>query len=69
MNFIQEKDAKKKYIFDWWPAIKKWPEAKVEAHLPEIVAVPESVSEVQEAVKYAYDNNLAIVPFGGASGV
>lgn len=69
MDFITDKEAKKKYIIDWWPAINKWPEEKLAAHLPEVVALPTSVAEVQEAVKYAYEHNLAVVPFGGASGV
>lgn len=69
MNFITAPEEKKKYIMDWWPAIKKWPDEKITAHLPEKIAVPETVEEVQEAVKYAYEHNLAVVAFGGASGV
>ncbi|MFD1901485.1 FAD-binding oxidoreductase [Enterococcus termitis] len=42
---------------------------KIQAHLPKAVAIPKSVEEAQEAVKYAYDHGLAVVPFGGASGV
>jgi alkyldihydroxyacetonephosphate synthase len=69
MNFNTTQEEKKRHITDWWPAIKKWPEDEIAAHLPVFIAAPETVEEVQEAVKYAYDHNLAVVPFGGASGV
>ncbi|MGX7417406.1 FAD-binding oxidoreductase [Carnobacterium gallinarum] len=69
IQWITDSQEKRKYIIDWWPAIAKWPEGKIQAHLPEIVAVPETVLEAQEAIKYAFDHHLAVVPFGGASGV
>ncbi|MDR1505762.1 MAG: FAD-binding oxidoreductase [Treponema sp.] len=69
MNFITTPEEKKKHITDWWPAIKKWPEEEIAARLPQAIAAPETVREVQDAVKYAYDRDWAVVPFGGASGV
>lgn len=69
MDYIQKKEEKKKYIIDWWPAIQKWSDDQIEAHLPAAVALPENVEEVQQAVKYAYDNDLSVVTFGGGSGV
>ena len=69
MELLTSAEERRKHIIDYWAAIKKWPEDKVVAHLPEVVAVPENVEEVKEAIQYAKDNHLCVVPFGGASGV
>lgn len=69
MELITDVQARKDHIIDWWPAIKKWDDERIEAHLPKAIAVPESIEEVQEAVRYAESQGLAVVPFGGASGV
>ena len=69
MDLITDKAEKRKYIKDWWPASMKWTEEQIDNHLPAGIVVPKSVDEIKQAVKYASEHKLAIVTYGGASGV
>lgn len=69
MDLITDKEKKRKYITDWWPASMKWTDEQIDNHLPQVVAIPNSIDEIKEAVKYAEEHNLSVVTYGGASGV
>lgn len=69
MDLITDKAEKRKHIKDWWPASMKWTEEQIDNHLPAGIVFPKSVDEIKQAVKYASEHKLAIVTYGGASGV
>jgi len=57
------------YSHDYWPISLLWfLEGRLPA-LPDIVVFPESTEDVVKVVKYAYENNIPIYPYGGGTGV
>ncbi|SUS06569.1 conserved hypothetical protein [uncultured Defluviicoccus sp.] len=58
-----------KHVKDYWPAIAKWSEARIEAAAPVAVVRPRTVAEVSAVLRVANQGLFGVVPYAGASGV
>ena len=54
---------------DCWPRALLWTRAGIAPHPPDLVCWPANVEEVARVVRYAAEHEVAVVPFGGGSGV
>jgi alkyldihydroxyacetonephosphate synthase len=54
---------------DCWPRALLWTKAGVAPHPPDVVAWPADVGQVAAVVKFAVERQVAVVPFGGGSGL
>jgi alkyldihydroxyacetonephosphate synthase len=54
---------------DCWPRALLWTKAGLAPHPPDVVAWPASVEHVAALVRFAVERQIALVPFGGGSGV
>ncbi len=53
----------------FWMVAERWTvEGKVAA-LPDVIAWPQSTGDVAKVLRYANDNRIPIIPYGGGSGV
>ena len=57
------------YSHDYWPITLFWLlEGKVPS-LPDVVVFPEKTEDVVKVVRYAYENDVPLYPYGGGTGV
>ncbi|QKJ87643.1 FAD-binding oxidoreductase [Paramixta manurensis] len=54
---------------DRWPISAKWSAEELQSHLPLAVVTVRSASDVSQALKFAAQHQLAVVPYGAGSGV
>jgi alkyldihydroxyacetonephosphate synthase len=54
---------------DCWPRSLLWTKAGLAPHPPDVVAWPADAEQVAAAVRFAAERQVAVVPFGGGSGV
>jgi len=57
------------YSHDYWPISFFWFLEGSIPSMPDVVVFPESVEDVVKVMRYAYENNIPIYPYGGGTGV
>ena len=57
------------HAHDWWPRLLMRRRAGEDLPVPDAVVVPADVDEVAAVVAWAYEHDVAIVPFGSGTGV
>ncbi len=57
------------HAHDWWPRMLLRRRAGEELPVPDAVVSPASTDEVAAIVRWAYEHDVAIVPFGAGTGV
>lgn len=64
-----DEDDRAAHAADRWPAAAKWDDVTRRSHAPVAVVRPTSVADVSATIRAASSAGLAVIPYGGGSGV